>query len=88
MPYGPEHPNSGKLRSAIKDKIKAGELPVLAPAHLYAGYGEGQRCSVCGEAVSRTQVLYEVPVDKRGTLHFHLACHAAWQLECTHERGP
>lgn len=81
-PYGPERPET--LREQVRAMIAAGELPRDASARLFAGYGADQTCVVCGQSISRTQVVYEVESvhkSKRGTLDFHLACHAAWRLE-------
>jgi len=83
-PYGPEKPDSRRLRGQVRARIAAGELPRAVSARLFAGYGADQTCVVCGQSISPTQITYEVELilgaDRR-TLDFHLACHAAWQLE-------
>jgi|GEM_PF-917307 len=88
MPCGSRKTDIGDLRAAAREKIAAGELPSLAPLQLYAGHGEGQSCALCGAEVEPQDVLYEVEMSQGGTLWFHLACHAAWQLECVQLRGP
>lgn len=54
-----------------RQRIDSGRLPVLFSPMLDAGYGTGEPC------------CYEVS-DKQAdrVLVMHLACHAAWELEC------
>lgn len=84
-PYGPQKPDSELLREQVRTRIASGALPQVAPARLFGGYGTNQTCDVCGQPISPTQIVYEVELTQGGskgrTLHFHLACHAAWQLE-------
>jgi len=83
-PYGPEKPDSEQLREQVRTRIASGALPQTVGARVYAGYGNNQTCDVCGQPISRSQILYEVEVrhDRaRKQLHVHLACHAAWQLD-------
>ena len=83
-PYGPQKPDSELLREQVRTRIASGALPQIAPARLFAGYGDNQTCDVCGRSISLAQILYEVELTQRAlrkTLYFHLACHAAWQLE-------
>lgn len=83
-PYGPQKPDSEVLREKVRARIASGALPQVAPARLFAGHGDNQMCAVCGQSISRMQILYEVELTdrtERKALHFHLVCHAAWQLE-------
>lgn len=82
MPCGPPVLDD-QLRACARDSINEGRLPLM-PAHpVIAGYGSGTLCQLCGHAIERHQVEYEVS-DARNdrALSFHVICHAAWQLEC------
>ena len=84
-PDGPHTPDSELLREQVRTRIASGALPQVAPAHLFGGHGDNQTCDVCSRPILPTQILYEVELIEGGVkgrvLHFHLACHAAWQLE-------
>src|SRR5262249_48693515 len=89
-PYGPQKPDSELLREQVRTRIASGALPQAAPARLFAGKGSNETCDVCGQSISPTQIVYDVEVTQgagRKNLHFHLACHAAWQLEVSHPGG-
>jgi hypothetical protein len=89
--YGPQKPDSELLREQVRTRIDSGALPQVAPARLLAGYGENQPCALCGQPITPTQVEYDVELNygaERKTLHFHLACHAAWQLEISDPGTP
>jgi len=84
-PYGPQKPDDEALRQQVRTRIASGTLPRAVPHRLFGGHGANQPCVVCGEKISPTEVLYEVELDtgaeRKTLLFFHLACHAAWQLE-------
>jgi hypothetical protein len=63
--------------------MKDGRLPVLLSTSVYAGYGEGRECDLCDQPIADGKIEYVVPVARDGRrLHFHFACHTAWQREC------
>jgi len=83
-PYGAHRPDSEPLREQVRARIASGARPRDASVRLFGGYGDNQLCAVCGGTISPTQVLYEIDFHtgaERKSLQFHLACHAAWQLE-------
>ena len=48
----------------------------------FAGYGDGRRCAICGDFVDRSQVQYDVELQRPGrgrTLPMHLACYNRWR---------
>jgi hypothetical protein len=58
-------------------------LPVWLTRTVEANYGSNATCRLCEQSITPQQVEYEVrSVDHVVSLLFHLACHAAWQLEC------
>ena len=81
MPFGPHNPDDLSLREMARCKIETRKLPCAHQAHLYAGHGGGEMCAVCDFPIVPRQVLYEVELEL-ASFYFHLACHAAWQLEC------
>ena len=82
MPTEPVLPES-ELRSRVLQRSEHGRLPVALSTTIYAGYGQGIQCDLCDQPIARDKIEYDV-ADTRGDerLHFHFACHAAWQREC------
>ena len=75
---------AGELRLRVRHLIQAGDLPVMQPTELIAGYGLGDRCLVCDEPITHDQIEYDAGATSEGSrLIFHKGCHALWQLECT-----
>ena len=71
------------LRLRVRQLIENGQLPVMLPRQIRAGYGSGRVCAACDQPIGSTQVEYEVEDDSHGRpLGFHMGCHDAWQLEC------
>lgn len=73
-----------ELRNRARELIRKGELPDRAPARVWAGEGSERPCALCCEIIPASEVEYEVDTGggTHRTLHFHFACHAAWQFEC------
>ena len=71
------------LRSLARQRIDAGQLPVIVAHRVSAGYGSGECCCLCAQPVEKHHVAYEVG-DSRdgGWLVFHVNCHSVWQFEC------
>ena len=71
------------LRMRVRELIKSGLLPLMVPQQIQGGHGSGQACAACDRPITSAQVEYEVE-DPEGDrrMHFHLGCHAAWQMEC------
>ena len=83
MPTEPVLPVN-ELRSLVQQHIEGGRLPVMLSTRIDAGYGAGVQCDLCGQQITADKIEYDVAApgsDKY--LHFHLACHLAWQRECT-----
>jgi hypothetical protein len=82
MPAEPVLPD-GELRFRVLQLIADGRLPVMLSTTICAGYGRGFLCEVCAQPIGEDKIEYDVTLpgsDK--CLHFHIACHFAWQREC------
>jgi len=82
MPTEPVLPES-ELRSLVLERIDDGRLPVMLSTRIDAGYGVRVRCDLCEQPIAPDKIEYDVTDPGRGKrLHFHIACHLAWQREC------
>jgi hypothetical protein len=88
MPYGPQSPDDPDLRILARNKIDAQALPCISGERLWASHGKGETCAVCDKTIEPRHVLYEVEAGGSTTIQFHLACHAAWVLECSASGTP
>ena len=64
--------------------------PVQRPAKTWAGHGSGATCSVCGNAVTREEIEYEVelpPGALAKSLRFHFACYQRWAADSASARA-
>jgi hypothetical protein len=74
------------LQRLARARIEKGQLPPVAPRQMFGGKGDGARCSLCDQAINADEVELEVEQHLIGgvrSLHFHVLCHAAWQLACS-----
>ena len=82
MPTEPVLPEI-ELRTRVLQRIDSGRLPVALSTRIDAGYGEGRQCDLCDGLISSDKIEYDVTDAGSGRrLHFHFACHSAWQREC------
>jgi hypothetical protein len=82
MPTEPVLPEA-ELRSRVLQRIENGRLPLILSTNIDAGYGDGVPCDLCDQAIAADKVEYDVTDPGSGRrLHFHIACHMAWQREC------
>jgi hypothetical protein len=68
------------LFALARKLIANGSLPRTVPKLFWAGSGTGGTCSLCELTIEPEQVEYEMAEGGGGTLHFHMRCHAIWQL--------
>lgn len=76
------------LQRTARESLASGRLPRVHSQSIWGGYGRGDICSLCGDAIRTTEVEFEVPEPEHGPgthLKFHISCYAAWQLECSNE---
>jgi hypothetical protein len=76
------------LQLRVRQLIENGELPVMVPEQIEAGYGSGRACVACDRPITNIQVEYEIG-DYRDShpLIFHFGCHVMWRLECSRVNG-
>jgi hypothetical protein len=72
--------NERALFALARERITQRRLPRNVPASVWAGSGTGATCSLCDQTIQRDQVEYELTGDRGMTFHFHMRCHAIWQL--------
>jgi hypothetical protein len=83
-------PDETILRAKARELIRAGKLPDRRPDRSWGGPGVGAPCVVCGEAVTKDQLEFEIQFAHDGgnpgldKFHIHVRCYAAWEFERTH----
>jgi hypothetical protein len=71
--------SESELRSRVLQRIADGRLPIVLSTHIDAGYGTGYACALCDQPIAADKVEYVVADPASESLHFHFACHSAWQ---------
>jgi len=67
----------------VLQRIEDARLPLMLSTRIDAGYGQGFRCDLCDRPIASDKIEYDVTDSDGGKrLHFHFACHSAWQREC------
>jgi hypothetical protein len=68
------------VAASIRDKIRAGILPLppQAPEKCYVGKGTRRPCDGCDELITPEQIEYELDITDNRTLRFHDKCLTAW----------
>jgi len=80
-------PGDAALRERARAVIRAGTLPTQAGDHTRGRRGNGARCALCGEVISREQTDIEIEFAYDGAsphvelLHLHVRCCSAWESE-------
>jgi hypothetical protein len=74
------------LRERARERIRSGELPTRTPSSTWGGSGDGARCAVCEEHLSRDELEVEFEVTPQdgqegGTYRMHVSCYIAWESE-------
>lgn len=82
----PKNDPSLLLRETAREHIRSGKLPTRTPISTWGGSGNGARCAVCDETLSRDEweVEFEAPArdgQKRDAYRMHVSCYAAWESE-------
>jgi len=84
---GTPRPGEAALRERARAVIRAGALPTWAGDHTRGRRGNGARCALCGEVISREQTDIEIEFAYDGAsprvevLHLHVRCCSAWECE-------
>jgi hypothetical protein len=81
MPF-PQH--ESELKALAAHRIRQDLLPSQLPKCVWAGQGSGKPCSLCDQAIDKTETEYELDVPAgraNAVVRLHLRCHTLWQLE-------
>ena len=82
-------PNEQQVRVLARKVLRAGTVPRRDPDRTWGGAGVDMACTICGNAIPRSQMEYEVQFSHDGAnpgldrFHMHLRCFAAWEMERT-----
>jgi hypothetical protein len=75
------------LAQRIRDKMDAGELLSVESLRLWGGFGTGNTCDACGEAVDPSQMEHEYRLHDGTTAYrFHIGCADSWRAELERRR--
>ena len=74
-----------QIRSLVRKRMTAGELPVMRIQNIVGGYGRGALCCACGEQIQQSHIEYEATLAAADTRLFHIKCFSLWQLECAQQ---
>ena len=69
------------VRGVVRQAFAAGTLWRLDNPTVAAGYGSGLPCRLCGNAIIKTDVQYDVTGPEGGEVRTHLPCFNAWNDE-------
>ena len=79
--------NENVLRQIARKVVQDGKLPSRRPDRTWGGPGVGASCAVCGVAVERDEMEFEIQFARDGDnpgldkFHVHIRCFAAWEFE-------
>ena len=68
------------LFALARQYVATGRLPRTLPASVWAEPGTRDTCSLCQQPIEPAQVEYELVGHGGETVHFHMRCHAIWEL--------
>lgn len=69
------------IRARIRRLLASGEIPCETPDATWAGKGLGERCVACVQAISASEIEFEVEVSGV-SYRVHRQCYDIWQQEC------
>jgi len=69
-----------ELFALAREQISTGRFPRMLPASVWAGPGSRDTCSLCRQTIEPAHMEYELAGYGGETFHFHVRCHAIWQL--------
>jgi hypothetical protein len=74
------------LQEKAREAIRRGTLPRTRPDRRFGRPGVGETCAVCGEAVGRNEMAFEIEYNRHGETpgvdryHLHIRCYTAWEI--------
>lgn len=69
------------LRSGIREKILAGDLPKQNCRMTWYGPGTGGMCVACEQSIVTDDLEVECDLPKGGTIRLHRRCYDLWTAE-------
>lgn len=78
--------STDELRKAARERLRLGTLPRVKVGQFWAGNGTNQACSLCGQAITDSEIECEVEATTGGAhraYRFHRLCYDVWQGECS-----
>ena len=84
MPTSGEPTNRDSIRREIVMRLDTLSLPLADKPQIFGGYGEDQLCDGCGDAIGRSEVLYESEMEQgseRIVVTMHRWCFDIWMEE-------
>jgi hypothetical protein len=70
-----------QILALAQERIRSGQLPTTLPTKIWAGSGDGRRCTVCEEVISSSEQQYQFRLPGAGghsDYRLHFSCHQAW----------
>jgi hypothetical protein len=70
-----------QILALAQERIRSGQLPPSLPSNIWAGRGDGHRCTVCDQVISSGERQYEFALPTPGghsKYRLHFSCHQAW----------
>jgi hypothetical protein len=86
-------PDESTLRAKAREVVRTGRLPNRRPDRMWGGPGVGASCTICGDAVTKTQLEFEIQFAIDGAepglekFHTHVRCFSAWVFERSAEHA-
>jgi hypothetical protein len=77
------------LRTLIRRRMDAGELPLVLSRTISVRPGSGLECAACRQTIEHQHIEYHAFGLRYGTaVRLHWGCHVLWQLECVERTRP
>jgi len=69
------------IRVLCRTKMRDGRLPRTGNAVTFGRPGDGKICDACGETLTASRLMMEVPNHATATVFFHGDCYLLWMEE-------
>lgn len=77
------------LRTLIRERIGAGNLPLMLARTISVGFGSGLDCLGCRQPIEREHIeCHAFGVSYGTAVRLHWGCQVLWQLECVARTRP
>ena len=72
-----------QILALAQERIRSGQLPSSLPSNIWAGHGDGHRCTVCDQVISSDERQYEFALPSPGgqsACRLHFSLQTGWAL--------